>query len=109
MTNEQPSATEVAKLIESQFELTVTTSDRMEVLKAALEERISWLLTHDPDHLKWILYRIDVSEKKVLEALANNPANLHGTLVAELVIERQLSKIKTRKEYGSDWRAEEEA
>lgn len=65
----------------------------------ALEERINYLLVHDFDKLISLLYRIDVNEKKLKEQLQANNTEDAGKIIAALVIERQLQKIKSRKEF----------
>lgn len=66
-----------------------------------LEERINYLLVHDFDKLIALLYRIDVSEKKLKEQLQANSSEDAGKIIAALVIERQLQKIKSRKEFAA--------
>ena len=45
-----------------------------------------------------ILYRLDVSEKKLKSTLASSSSNA-GMLIAEMIIERQVQKIKTREQF----------
>ncbi|HYG15779.1 MAG TPA: hypothetical protein VEC12_08505, partial [Bacteroidia bacterium] len=54
---------------------------------------------HNLDKLWSLLYRIDVSEKKVKEVIATMPYSLHAIKIAELIIKRQEDKVQTRKEY----------
>jgi len=59
------------------------------------------LMAKDFNRLINILYRIDVSEEKLKEALAlsnDNPASV----VTKMILDRQLQKIETRKKYSSD-------
>lgn len=58
------------------------------------------LMTKDFNRLINILYRIDVSEEKLKEALAlsnDNPASI----ITKMILDRQLQKVATRKKYSS--------
>lgn len=70
-----------------------------------LIQRIDELIHHDFEKLKWILYRIDVSEKKLNEALQNSEVDA-ATIMADLIIKRQIEKAESRKKFGgneNDW------
>ncbi len=60
---------------------------------------INELVNHDFAKLVGWLYRLDVSEKKLKESLKDNAAADAGVIIADLIIERQLKKIKSRKEF----------
>jgi len=57
------------------------------------------LLNNDFTRLINTLYRIDVSEQKLKAALAENTDN-PSTLIAKMIIERELQKVLTRRKYG---------
>lgn len=59
---------------------------------------VEHLMTHNFNHLLNSLYRIDVSEEKLKRALAesDNPAQT----VADMIWERELQKVETRKRYS---------
>lgn len=64
---------------------------------AALEARISNLLLQEPENFWQLLYRLDVSETKVRQAIAEGeqaPAK-----IARLVYQRQQEKATTRAQY----------
>lgn len=63
-----------------------------------LARRINELLNSDFSRLISVLYRMDVSEPKLRLLLKENPGTDAGLLIADLMIERQLQKIKTRRE-----------
>ena len=48
------------------------------------------------------LYRIDVNEKKLEELLKENTKHNAANIIASLVIDRQLQKIKSRQEHRRD-------
>lgn len=45
------------------------------------------------------LYRLDVSEQKLKTLLAAQPNADAGFIIADMIIERQMQKIKSRKEF----------
>jgi len=79
---------------------------RFQELRRVLIRRIEELIEKDLEKLKWILYRIDVNERKVHEALMNNAALHYPEVLADLIIERQIEKAKTRvanSDGNADW------
>ena len=81
------------------FELELRSPD-IEELKQALAAKLSKLINEDFEGLLQLLYRIDVDEEKAKEALAENPLDKGPYVLAELIIERQMEKVRTREEYG---------
>ncbi|TQD40608.1 hypothetical protein [Haloflavibacter putidus] len=76
-------------------------STNHEKLKQVLGNYLNRLITEDFNKLIAILYRIDVSEEKARRALSVKKKNESpGEILANLVIERQLQKIKTRRKYS---------
>lgn len=71
-----------------------------EVLKNNVAEKIIYLLNNEPEKLKYILYRIDISEQKVLEALASLPQQEASLQITELILKREIQKAITRKQYS---------
>ena len=61
-----------------------------------LATKINELVLKDFDRLLGILYRIDVSEKKITGLLKAFPKQDAGLLIADLMIEREVEKIKSR-------------
>ncbi|MEI7471482.1 MAG: hypothetical protein WCJ85_04440 [Chitinophagaceae bacterium] len=69
-------------------------------LENQLADYVNLLILKDFEKLVALLYRIDVPEQKLkllLLELANEDA---GKIIASLIIERQLQKIKARKEFS---------
>ena len=67
--------------------------------KELLAGKINELLTTDFQKLIAILYRVDVSEAKLKKLLQENPTADAGLLIADLMIERQLQKTKSRQQF----------
>ncbi|HWC54101.1 MAG TPA: hypothetical protein VG676_11000 [Chitinophagaceae bacterium] len=62
---------------------------------------INDLIVNDFTKLVQLLYRIDISEKKLKQLLSDNADKDAGKIIAELIIERQLQKIKSRQQFKS--------
>lgn len=70
------------------------------LLFEALANHIEDLINHDFNKLISILYRIDVSQEKLKEALSNRKQDQsQGEIIADLIIKRQLQKLKFREEF----------
>ena len=63
-----------------------------------LAEYINEMLLAGFDQLVNILYRMDVSEKKLRQLLQENPGTDAGLIIADLMIEREGQKIKSRRQ-----------
>lgn len=68
-------------------------------LHEKLTHIITHLLQHDFEKLCNAMYRLDVSERKFQEVLTGTDAPLIGSKLADLVIEREMQKVKTREMY----------
>jgi len=68
-------------------------------LKSHLSFYIAELLEHNFEKLCSLIYRHDVSEEKFHYALQTGDIEGQAGRVAELVIERELQKVETRKAY----------
>lgn len=65
-------------------------------LHSKLSVIIAYMLDHHFEKLCNIMYRLDVSEKKFQKVLTGRPAPEIAPAIAELVIEREMQKIRTR-------------
>ena len=63
-----------------------------------LTEKINFLIVNDFNKLIFILYRADINEQKLNRLLAENKKEDAGKIIAALFVQRQLEKIKSRKE-----------
>ena len=66
--------------------------------KQLLADKINELLISDFQKLVSILYRMDISEAKLKHLLKENPTVDAGVIIADMMIERQLQKIKSRQQ-----------
>lgn len=88
--------TAIVKYINEQFVLDIPDKATTEQLEHFLAGKINDLITNDFTQLVHILYRIDVSEPKLKSLLKENPNANAGRIIAALVIERQLEKMRSR-------------
>ena len=93
MTNEN-AAVEAARAMG----LSIPTST-FAAARQLLINRINDLLNHDFAQLVSLLYRLDIYETKLRLLLQSHPGTDAAELIANLIIERQAQKIKTREEY----------
>jgi hypothetical protein len=68
-------------------------------LHAVLAAYVNGLLNKNFEQLVNLLYRLDVNEYKLKKLLKDNPETDAALLIADLIIERQLQKIRTRNEF----------
>jgi hypothetical protein len=78
----------------------MTEKDSTGKFRQELVMHINDLINKDFDKLLQLLYRLDIDEIKLRAVLHNYPDRPAGEMIAELVIERQLQKIKSRREFG---------
>jgi hypothetical protein len=71
-----------------------------EEIKEKLSEHINYLINNKFQDLINLLYRIDINENKLRELLNAHKETDASNIIAGLIIERQLQKIKTRKEFS---------
>ena len=68
-------------------------------LRTALAEWVNELIQHDLSELIRVLYRVDISENKLKFLLREKVGEDAAFIIADLIIERQLQKIKTRQQF----------
>ncbi|HEX8459813.1 MAG TPA: hypothetical protein VF623_00220 [Segetibacter sp.] len=84
-----------------QLNLFVEHSSFDELFKA-LTVRLNTLITSDFSRLISILYRLDISEKKLQAALRQPASKTAGEIIAGMIVERQAQKIEARKRFKSN-------
>ena len=90
---------ELIKLLNTELSLALPWKIKMEEIRNELSTHIHSLINENFQKLVTILYRVDVSEDKLKALLKDQPGQDAGDLIADLIIERQLQKIKSRKEF----------
>lgn len=90
------------KYLNETFDLSIPVNSTREESAVFLADRINYLIINDFSALIQILYRMDVSEQKIKTLLKENPGSDAGRIIAALIIERQMQKIKSRQQTGRD-------
>lgn len=70
----------------------------IQLLRAELGAFLNDLILYDQHKLIYIFYRVDLSEARIKQLLQQQHDNA-GLLMADLIIERQLQKIQTRRAF----------
>ncbi len=79
----------------------VVTTDYREAMQK-LAPLINEYIQHNFEKLIFLLYRIDVDEKKLKSTLQLQRERDAGVVIAELIIERHLQKLKTRQAFSQE-------
>ena len=95
---EQPK--ELIQDLNRSYELQLADHLSIDQLEALLAERINTMIRGDFGRLVQMLYRVDVNESKLRQLLRDNTGEDAGKIIAQLIIERQLQKIKTRQQFS---------
>ena len=89
----------------------ISISDQVFALATTLEEKpddifrqrltgiIQELINNDFTSLVQLLYRIDVDEKKLKQLLKQHAGSDSASIIADLIISRQLQKIAIKKQF----------
>ena len=91
---------ELVEILNRQFEVPFNDFISLQNLETALSIRINDLIKNDFQKLIQILYKVDVNELALKKLLKEKNGEEAALLIAGLIIERELQKIKTRKEFG---------
>jgi len=89
-------------ILRQSMEIDLSEIISFDLLKERLSSHINFLIQSDFQKLVSILYRVDVSESKLKHLLKENPGYDAANIITELIIERQLQKIKSRQEYRNN-------
>lgn len=89
---------ELIQSVNNELALELPENISLALLKEQLAAHINHLINYDFEKLVYYLYRIDVNEKK-MKALLQLPHENSGELIAQLIIDRQLEKQKTKEEF----------
>ena len=88
--------------INNSLDLQLADSLTYEQLHENLTAEINHLINHDFEKLVFYLYRIDVHEDKMRHLLQQKEGENAAGLIADLIIERQLQKIESRRRFKND-------
>ena len=88
----------IVSAIRASLDIVLQEGLSLDELKKILAGYINPLISNNFNKLISILYRMDINEAKLMQLLHDNPAEDAGMIIAELIIERQLQKLKSKKE-----------
>ena len=91
----------IANYLQDQWAIEISDHLSMDEIKEKLSQHINYLVDHDFAQLINILYTVDVNESKLKHLLKENADLGAGHVIAGLIIERQIQKIKTRQDIKS--------
>ncbi|HEY8688437.1 MAG TPA: hypothetical protein VIM07_04320 [Chitinophagaceae bacterium] len=91
---------ELIHIINKQIDTNLTENISSNELQQKLTIFINDLILNDFQKLISILYKVDVDEKKLKRILKENIGTDAAEIIATLVIERELQKIETRRQFG---------
>ena len=92
----------IASYLKNQWSIAVNDRLSIDEIKEALSQHIHYLINHDFTRLIRMLYTVDVNESKLKYLLSENSDADAGDIIARLIIERQLQKIKNRQNTKPD-------
>jgi hypothetical protein len=93
---------QVSNELNKEWGLTLAPDTSREYMLQALTNRINELILHDFAYLVQVLYRLDVNENLLKQWLRENSDTDAGKIIAALVVERIIQKIKSRQENSRD-------
>lgn len=70
-----------------------------ETLHERLSDYVNQMIESDFERLVNLLYRIDVDEEKLRDLLLKNQGQDAGSIIAGLIIERQINKLKSKESF----------
>jgi len=92
---------ELIQIINKQIDTDLTKDISRHELLQKLTVFINDLILNDFQRLVAILYKVDVDENKLKRILKEDAGKDAADIIARLIIEREIQKIETRKQFGS--------
>ena len=91
--------TKLIQLVNEEMAIDLPEKISFEEIREQLSQNINDLIVNDFQKLVSILYRIDISESKLKQLLKEENHEDAGRIITDMIIERQLQKIKTRQQF----------
>ncbi len=92
---------ELIQIINKQIDTDFEEGISMQALQEKLIVFINDLIQNNFQRLVAILYKVDVDENKLKRILKEDAGKDAADIIARLIIEREIQKIETRKQFGS--------
>ena len=84
--------------LKTDLAISLPEDEGMNTLRSVLSAYINELIDKNFQQLVNLLYRLDISENK-LKQMLNDVKEDAGLIIADLIIERQTQKMKTKKQF----------
>ena len=91
--------TELIQLVNEEMTIELPEKISFEEIREQISQNVNNLIVNDFQRLVSLLYRIDISESKLRQLLKEENHEDAGKIIADMIIERQLQKIKTRQQF----------
>ena len=95
------------EIITSQLDLDNIHDISGDELLFAISDKVAWYLEHDTNMLLSYLYRLDVAEEHVNQALSPLNVEAPHLAIARLILNRQKQRMETKQKYKvtpiEDW------
>ena len=91
--------TELIQLVNEEMAIDLAQQISFNEIREQLSQYINDLIVNDFQKLVALLYRIDISEPRLKKLLEEENHEDAGKVIADLIIQRQLEKIKTRQQF----------
>jgi hypothetical protein len=91
----------ITTYLQEQWSIEMNDQFSMDEIKEKLSHHINYLVNNDFARLINMLYTVDVNESRLKYLLKENASLDAGHIIAGLIIERQVQKIKTREDIKS--------
>ena len=91
--------TELIQLVNAEMAIDLPEQISFNEIREELSKYINNLIVNDFQKLVSLLYRIDISEARLKQLLLEENHEDAGKVIADMIIQRQLEKIKTRQQF----------
>jgi len=98
----EPINPDLIPILRQSMDIDLPENISFDLLKERLSSHINFLIQSDFQKLVSILYRVDVNESKLRHLLQENPGFDAANIITDLIIERQLQKIRSRQEHRNN-------
>ena len=87
------------EIINNEMGIDLPPAISFEAMRLQLQALVNDMIKTDFQKLVNVLYRVDVNERKLKYLLQENVGEDAAVIIADLIIERQMEKIKARREF----------
>ncbi len=91
--------TTIKSALSQSLDLELSDNLSMDDLENVLAAHVNSMMTTDMNRLLNMLYRLDIDETRLRQMLEQNTGTDAGSIVARLIIERQIQKLQARQNF----------